>query len=183
MSKNADWARASALCPPERYGSQDWLDHYESNPDILTKMLGDMYRVYKSEEAKQAGTANPRIAARLLNTLNSAGANAGTGAKTRAIRRNRERIRRRHAFVRSAYLRSADPPATPTFTALRMAKVWPTACGSMARSSPQQAQHPPWSSSNFRNPPASMEYLCSRTAMAKPTRSKSNSLAILCCRL
>jgi len=59
VSKNADWARASALCPPERYGSQDWLDHYEANPDILTKMLGDMYRVYKSEEAKRAGTANP----------------------------------------------------------------------------------------------------------------------------
>jgi hypothetical protein len=59
VSKNADWARANALCPPERYGSQDWLDHYESNPDILTKMLGDMYRVYKSEEAKRAGTANP----------------------------------------------------------------------------------------------------------------------------
>jgi hypothetical protein len=59
MSKNAQWSRATALCPPDRYGSADWLAHYQSNPDILTKMLGDLYRVYKSEEAKRAGTANP----------------------------------------------------------------------------------------------------------------------------
>ena len=58
-TKNANWSRASALCPPERYGSLEWLAHYEANPDILTKMLGDLYRVYKSEEAKRAGTANP----------------------------------------------------------------------------------------------------------------------------
>ena len=59
MSKNADWEAAAALCPPERYGSAEWLEHYTDNPDILTKMLGDLYRVYKSEEAKRAGTANP----------------------------------------------------------------------------------------------------------------------------
>lgn len=59
MSKNANWSRATTLCPPDRYGSTDWLAHYEANPDILTKMLGDMYRVYKSEESKRAGTANP----------------------------------------------------------------------------------------------------------------------------
>lgn len=58
MSKNADWGQATTLCPPERYGSQEWLEHYEANPDILTKMLGDLYRVYKSEESKAAGTAN-----------------------------------------------------------------------------------------------------------------------------
>jgi len=57
--KNADWDRAKALCPPDRYGSADWLEHYQLNPDILTKMLGDMYRTYKSEESKRAGTANP----------------------------------------------------------------------------------------------------------------------------
>lgn len=59
MSKSSNWARATALCPPERYGSQDWLDHYQANPDVLTRMLGDLYRVFKSEEAKRAGTANP----------------------------------------------------------------------------------------------------------------------------
>jgi hypothetical protein len=59
VSKNADWEAATALCTPEQYGSTAWRAHYEANPDILTKMLGDLYRVYKSEEAKRAGTANP----------------------------------------------------------------------------------------------------------------------------
>lgn len=59
MTKNAQWDRAATLCPPERYGSPEWTQHYEANPDVLTKMLGDLYRTYKSEEAKRAGTANP----------------------------------------------------------------------------------------------------------------------------
>ena len=59
MAKNANWAKARALCPPEQYGSAEWLDHYTSNPETLTQMLGDLYRVYKSEEEKANGKANP----------------------------------------------------------------------------------------------------------------------------
>jgi hypothetical protein len=59
MAKNANWAKARTLCPPEEYGSQDWVEHYATNPDTLTQMLGDLYRVYKSEEEKRNGTANP----------------------------------------------------------------------------------------------------------------------------
>jgi hypothetical protein len=57
--KNADWAKARALCPPEQYGSEEWLEHYAANPDALTQMLGDLFRVYKSEEEKAKGNANP----------------------------------------------------------------------------------------------------------------------------
>jgi hypothetical protein len=59
MAKNANWAKARTLCPPEEYGAQDWVEHYTANPDTLTQMLGDLYRVYKSEEDKRNGTANP----------------------------------------------------------------------------------------------------------------------------
>lgn len=58
--KSADWDRARTLCPPEEYGSTSWREHYVEHPDILTKMLGDLYRVYKSEESKRNGTANPQ---------------------------------------------------------------------------------------------------------------------------
>lgn len=59
MAKSANWAKARTLCPPEEYGSNEWLAHYAANPDTLTAMLGDLYRVYKSEEEKRNGTANP----------------------------------------------------------------------------------------------------------------------------
>jgi hypothetical protein len=59
MAKSANWAKARTLCPPEEYGSQEWLAHYSENPEALTQMLGDLFRVYKSEEEKRNGTANP----------------------------------------------------------------------------------------------------------------------------
>jgi DNA-binding Xre family transcriptional regulator len=59
QTKNANWAAARVLAPPEDYGSKEWVEHYSQHPDILTKMLGDLYRVYKSEEEKRNGTANP----------------------------------------------------------------------------------------------------------------------------
>jgi len=59
MAKSANWAKARTLCPPEQYGSTEWLAHYSANPETLTSMLGDLYRVYKSEEEKRNGTANP----------------------------------------------------------------------------------------------------------------------------
>lgn len=59
ISKNANWANARTLCPPEDYGAEDWVAHYTDNPETLTQMLGDLYRVYKSEEEKHNGTANP----------------------------------------------------------------------------------------------------------------------------
>lgn len=47
------------LAKPEEYGSSDWAQHYVEHPDVLTQMLGDLYRVYKSEDDKKKGTANP----------------------------------------------------------------------------------------------------------------------------
>lgn len=58
-AKSADWAAARLLVEPDTYGSTEWLEHYQDHPDVLTKMLGDLYRVYKSEQAKANGTANP----------------------------------------------------------------------------------------------------------------------------
>ncbi len=59
-TKSADWASARTLCPVEDYRSSQWREHYRANPDVLTTMLGDIYRVFKSEEAKRNGTSNPQ---------------------------------------------------------------------------------------------------------------------------
>lgn len=48
------------LCPAGEYTSEDWHRHYEEHPDVLLQVLGDVFRVYKSEERKRNGTANPQ---------------------------------------------------------------------------------------------------------------------------
>lgn len=58
-AKSANWNKARLLARPEDYGSPEWTQHYTDHPDILTQMLGDLYRVYKSEDEKKCGTANP----------------------------------------------------------------------------------------------------------------------------
>lgn len=58
--KTADWDSARSLCPPGEYGSTQWVSYYREHPDILTTMLGDLYRVFKSEESKRKGTSNPQ---------------------------------------------------------------------------------------------------------------------------
>jgi hypothetical protein len=59
-TKSAQWDQARLLCPPEQYGAPEWREHYRAHPEILTQMLGDLYRVYKSEQAKRNGSANPQ---------------------------------------------------------------------------------------------------------------------------
>lgn len=58
--KTANWQRARILYPASDYSEGEWLALYESMPDLLTQMLGDLYRVYKSEEEKRLGTSNPQ---------------------------------------------------------------------------------------------------------------------------
>lgn len=48
------------LCPAGEYTSEEWHRHYEEHPDVLLQVLGDVFRVYKSEERKRNGTANPQ---------------------------------------------------------------------------------------------------------------------------
>lgn len=48
------------LCPSGEYTSQDWRQHYADHPDDLMQVLGDIYRVYKSEERKRNGQGNPQ---------------------------------------------------------------------------------------------------------------------------
>lgn len=56
----ANWTEARMLCPAGEYTSEDWHRHYEEHPDVLLQVLGDVFRVYKSEERKRNGTANPQ---------------------------------------------------------------------------------------------------------------------------
>lgn len=57
---SADWKAARLIAPVEEYGSEQWRTHWQDNPDAFLQVLGDVYRIYKSEEAKANGTANPQ---------------------------------------------------------------------------------------------------------------------------
>lgn len=56
----ADWKAARLIAPVDEYSSEQWREHWLSHPEGFLQVLGDMYRVYKSEEAKRNGTANPQ---------------------------------------------------------------------------------------------------------------------------
>lgn len=57
---SANWQAAKLIAPVEHYDSGQWREHWTANPDSFLQVLGDMYRIYKSEEAKKNGTANPQ---------------------------------------------------------------------------------------------------------------------------
>lgn len=58
-ARHAQWEQARTLYPSAEYGSGVWVDFFEAYPDVLTKLLGDVYRVYKAEQAKKVGAGNP----------------------------------------------------------------------------------------------------------------------------
>jgi hypothetical protein len=58
-ARHAQWEQARTLYPSAEYGSRTWVDFFEAYPDVLTKLLGDVYRVYKAEQAKKVGSGNP----------------------------------------------------------------------------------------------------------------------------
>jgi hypothetical protein len=59
-ARQAQWEQARTLYPSTEYQSRVWADYFDEHPDVLTKLLGDVYRVYKTEEAKRAGVSNPQ---------------------------------------------------------------------------------------------------------------------------
>ena len=59
----SNWRKATEVAPVKVYSSQEWRDHWTENPDVLLSILGDLYRVYKHEQLKQAGKA-PRAGRR-----------------------------------------------------------------------------------------------------------------------
>lgn len=56
----ADWSAARLIAPVDEYTSAQWREHWLDHPDAFLQVLGDIYRIYKSEEAKRNGTANPQ---------------------------------------------------------------------------------------------------------------------------
>lgn len=56
----ADWGRARTLAPAEDYSGREWACFLAEHPDTFVQMLGDVYRIYKSEEKKRLGLADPR---------------------------------------------------------------------------------------------------------------------------
>lgn len=59
-ASGAEWGTARSLCPSDEYSTTDWHAHFTDQPDVLLQMLGDVFRVYKSEQRKAAGTSNPQ---------------------------------------------------------------------------------------------------------------------------
>lgn len=60
-----NWAGAAEMAPASVYSSEEWLKYWNDNPDVLFGILGDLYRVYKHEQLKEAGKA-PRAGRRKL---------------------------------------------------------------------------------------------------------------------
>jgi hypothetical protein len=56
----ADWGRARVIAPVQDYSTGEWVEYWNEHPDVFTQVLGDVYRVYKSEERRKLGTANPK---------------------------------------------------------------------------------------------------------------------------
>lgn len=56
----AKWGEVKALCPAGEYGTEEWRAHFTGHPDVLMQVLGDLFRIYKGEERKRDGTANPQ---------------------------------------------------------------------------------------------------------------------------
>lgn len=56
----ANWGAARLIAPVENYNAERWREHFTDHQDTFLQVLGDIYRIYKSEEAKANGTANPQ---------------------------------------------------------------------------------------------------------------------------
>lgn len=59
-ASGARWGEARALNPAGEYGDDEWRQHFTDHPDVLMQVLGDVFRIYKGEEQKRNGTANPQ---------------------------------------------------------------------------------------------------------------------------
>lgn len=51
----ANWDRVRELYPWMSSGAEAWTDRMEANPDILARLLADMYDLVKTEEEKAQG--------------------------------------------------------------------------------------------------------------------------------
>lgn len=56
----ANWQSARLIAPVENYTADEWRKYWADNPDSFLQVLGDIYRIYKSEQSKRNGTANPQ---------------------------------------------------------------------------------------------------------------------------
>ena len=53
--KTADWDAAKDLYPSVKHGVEEWVDFFDHRPDVLHAILGDIYVVTKSDDAKREG--------------------------------------------------------------------------------------------------------------------------------
>lgn len=51
----ADLAGAAAKYPSTKMGTDGWVEAFDENPDIMYRILGDIYDVVKAEEEREAG--------------------------------------------------------------------------------------------------------------------------------
>lgn len=58
--RQAQWEEARTLYPSTEYRKRDWAGYFDEHADVLTKLMGDVYRTYKTEEAKRGGVSNPQ---------------------------------------------------------------------------------------------------------------------------
>lgn len=55
VQKVSDWENAKDLYPSVKHGVEEWVDFLDRRPDVLHAILGDIFIVTRSDDAKREG--------------------------------------------------------------------------------------------------------------------------------
>lgn len=53
------WDEARVLFPSTEYDARPWAEHMSGHPEVLAKLLGDVYRTYKAERERALAKPDP----------------------------------------------------------------------------------------------------------------------------
>lgn len=55
--RGADWENATSQFPSVKLGVEDWVQFFTRRPDVITAILGDIFREVKAQEQRENGSA------------------------------------------------------------------------------------------------------------------------------
>lgn len=73
--KGADWDNATSQFPSAKMDTKGWVGFLDRRPDVITQILGDIYREVRAQEQREAGSAptgrRPRAIAGSMDELDA----------------------------------------------------------------------------------------------------------------
>lgn len=57
--RQRNWDQARLLFPSTEYEQRPWAEHLTGQPEVLTKLLGDVYRTFKAEQQRARTQPDP----------------------------------------------------------------------------------------------------------------------------